>query len=120
MATSWSAAWRTSVPERIRRSGDLVEVAIARVGIVAGTKAAFKLLQVAYVARRAGHFPSAAEYARWAMVTSRTAFAHRAEIRAAFSDEEMRLIVAQLVEVQADELPRTKGVHVHIDVTALA
>lgn len=98
--------------------GQLVEVCIERVGIRRSGVVAFRLLQWAYVAGKAGRWPSVPVYMEWTGVSERTAWNHRAEIRAAFTEAEFRSIVAQLLAGGADELPKSKAVRVRIDLAS--
>jgi hypothetical protein len=98
--------------------GQLVEVCVERVGVRGGTKVAFRLLQWAYVAGKAGRWPSVPVYMEWTGVSERTAWLHRSTIREAFTEAEFRSIVAQLLAGGADELPKSKAVQVRINLAS--
>jgi hypothetical protein len=76
----------------------LADVCVERVGAVRATQLTLRLIQWATVAEWVGHFPSISEFAAATMMTTRTAERYRATIRAAFSEEEFRELVEQLVQ----------------------
>jgi hypothetical protein len=87
-----------------RRQDRLVDVCLARVGYRRGGMLAFRICQWAYVAADLGHFPSISEYASWTGVPLRTAERHSSTIRHAFSEDEFRSILDQLVAASVDQV----------------
>lgn len=90
-----------------RKRRELVELCIERVGVKMGARTALRLTQWAIIAARIGHFPSVREFHEQALVDERTGWRYRAVIREAFSEEEFRSLVLQLVQAGvAEKTPR--------------
>lgn len=77
---------------------ELVDLCIERAGVRRGSVVALRLIQWATVAAWIGHFPYIREFAAETFVSMPTAERYRMAIRAAFTEEEFRVIVEQLVE----------------------
>lgn len=84
---------------------ELADLCVERAGVRSGSVVALRLVQWATVAGWLGDFPSIREFSEEAFVSTATAERYRAAIRAAFTEDEFRAIVAQLVEAGAGACP---------------
>jgi hypothetical protein len=84
----------------------LVDECIARVGPRRGAFLALYVVQWSVVARAIGHFPSLSEYAAWTGDPLRTVEERSSKIRRAFTEDEFRSLVAQLVAVEVVDTSR--------------
>ena len=97
------------VPSK-RKRAELVELCRSRgLSAVKSAQVALKVVQWAIVSESLGHFASGTEYARWTMADERTAWRHRAAIRAVFTEDEFRTIVEQLTRHDVAHLPRSEA-----------
>ena len=88
----------------------LVDVCIAAAGSARrGGVVAMRLIQWATVSESLGHFASTREYAEWTYVDERTAFRHRAAIRAVFDEAQFQLLVDELVKQGAAKTSRRRA-----------
>lgn len=84
-----------------RQPRTLLQYCVARLGVHSGAIAAARLIEMAVCTVELGHLPQAAEYAEWACIDERTAWRHRAKLKAVFGDEWTQ-VVEQLAAAAAD------------------
>ena len=92
----------------------LVDECIARVGPVKAGTLATRIVQWSTVAAWLGHFPTTAEVSVEAVVGIATAERWSSLIRRAFTEDEFRSLVDQLVASSVAGLPRREALRVPV------
>jgi hypothetical protein len=89
-----------------RKRRQLVDECIARVGPKRGAFVDLYVVEWAIVARSVGHFPSIGEFVSWTGDVERSVERRSSKIRHAFTEDEFRSLVEQLVASDVDDASR--------------
>ena len=105
-----------SVTTNTQRRATVAQLCVDRVGVVSGTILAFRLLQWAIVSEDIGRFATTFDYAAWTAGSQRTAERHSAIIRKAFTEDEFRAIVDELIAADVARLSRAAALELQVAV----